>query len=167
MVDAKGRKPAAVGTELQVIEKAYELVVWLSQHLEKFPKTYKFMLGERMGNRLYEVLELLIEAKYSRDRQPLLKRVNLHLEVLRFQSRIAKDTRCWSIENYGSASRKIDDVGKLVGGWLKRSDSSDGAKHETSQRPVERPDQLPTPAARGSKSSTSKTKPPQRGDIPF
>ncbi|MCX7422020.1 MAG: diversity-generating retroelement protein Avd [Planctomycetia bacterium] len=153
--------------ELQVIERAYELVVWLSSHLENFPKSYKFTLAERMGTRLYEVLELLIEAKYSRERQPLLKRVNLHLEVLRFQSRIAKDTRCWSIDNYGSAARKIDEVGKLVGGWLRRTNSSEGAANEAIRQPVERIDQFPAPAAVRSKGASPKAKPKECGDLPF
>ena len=157
----------AKANELVVIERAYEFVVWLSQHLEKFPKTFKFTLGDRMGSRSYEVLELLIESKYTRDRQPLLKRVNLLLEILRFQSRIAKDTRCWSIDNYGAAARKIDEVGKLIGGWLRRGNSSEGAANETARQPVGRIDQLPPPAAFGRKSAPPKKKPPECDEIPF
>lgn len=157
----------ARSSELVVIERAYELVVWLSQHLEKFPKSYKFTLGERMGNRCYEVLELLIEARYSRERQPLLRRVNLHLEVLRFQCRIAKDTRCWSVENLGAAARKIDEVGKLVGGWMRRQNTPEGTSREAIQQPVESARQFPASARGRKKSAPRKTEPPAGDEIPF
>ncbi len=73
--------------ELTVIQKAYEFVVWSTKHLERFPKTHRYELGSRISNRLYAVLEGLIEAKYTTLREPLLKRANLDLEVLRFQFR--------------------------------------------------------------------------------
>ncbi len=153
--------------ELDVINRAYELVVWASQHLEKFPKTYRFTLAERVGNRLYEVLEMLIEAKYSSAPKELLQRVNLHLEVLRFQFRLAKDLRCWSIDHYGSGCRKVDDVGRLVGGWLTSGRRTEGKADETLRKPVAGTDQPPPSAALGRKGSSRKKPPGERGDIPF
>jgi hypothetical protein len=44
---------------------------------------------------------------------------NLVLEILRFQMRLAKDLQCLKVESYGCAAKAIDEIGKLVGGWLK------------------------------------------------
>ena len=55
----------------------------------KFPQNHRFVLGERLEQRLYDLLETLIEAKYSRGRLPLLQLANLRLEILRFQMRVA------------------------------------------------------------------------------
>ena len=41
------------------------------------------------------------------------------LEILRFQMRLAKDLQCLKVESYGFAAKAIDEIGKLVGGWLK------------------------------------------------
>ena len=79
------------------------------------------MLGERIERNLYEFLETLIRAKYSRQRLPLLEQANLMLEILRFQIRLAKDLQCLKVESYGFAAKAIDEIGKLVGGWLKSS----------------------------------------------
>jgi hypothetical protein len=73
--------------------------------------------------RLYQVLELLIRAKFSRERVALLQDGNLELELLRFQFRIAKDLKCLSLESYGYAARELNEIGKLVGGWIKASQS--------------------------------------------
>ena len=112
---------AKAPTEMLVIEKMYDLVVWSCQHVAKFPRSYRFSLGDRLERRLYECLELLLKAKFARERLPLLHEVNLELELLRFQFRLAKDLKCLSIESYGSASRFVNEVGKLVGGWIKQS----------------------------------------------
>ena len=77
--------------EMVVITKVYDLVIWSCHHIAKFPRSHRFTLGDRLEIRLYDVLEKLLRAKYSRDRLPLLRDVNMDLELLRFQFRIAKD----------------------------------------------------------------------------
>jgi len=107
---------------MEVVTKTYDLVVWSSQHVARFPRSHRFTLGERLVGRLYGVLELLIRARYnSRERPESLKAANLELELLRFQFRLAKDLKCLSLESYGSAARSVNEVGQLVGGWLKQA----------------------------------------------
>jgi len=47
--------------------------------------------------------------------------VNLLLEILRFQDRLAKDLQCLKVESYGFPAQAIDELSKLVGRWLKSS----------------------------------------------
>jgi hypothetical protein len=77
------------------------------------------VLGERIERNLYGLLETLIRAKYTKQRQRLLEEANLSLEVLRFQMRLAKDLQCLKINSYGFASKAIDEIGRLIGGWLR------------------------------------------------
>ena len=105
--------------ELVVIAHTYDLILWSCNHTTKFPRNHRFVLGERIERNLYDLLETLIGAKYSRARTELLQRANLLLEILRFQMRLAKDLQCLKIDSYGFATKAIDDIGKLVGGWLK------------------------------------------------
>src|SRR3954452_11263173 len=77
--------------ELNVITRTYDLILWSCHHTGKFPRNHRFVLGERIERNLYDLLDLLIEAKYTRERQSLLRRGNLVLEVLRFQMRLAKE----------------------------------------------------------------------------
>jgi hypothetical protein len=75
--------------ELMVITKTYDLILWSCHHTGGFPRNHRFVLGERIEGRLYDLLEILIQAKYRRERQALLHDANLVLEVLRFQLRSA------------------------------------------------------------------------------
>jgi hypothetical protein len=105
--------------ELTVITKTYDLVLWSCNHTGRFPRNHRFALGERIERNLYDLLETLIEAKYSRHPVELLRRANLGLEVLRFQMRLAKDLQCLKANSYGFVAKAIDEIGKLVGGWLR------------------------------------------------
>jgi hypothetical protein len=107
--------------ELVVITKTYDLILWSCHHTGKFPRNHRFVLGERIERNLYDLLATLIKAKYSKQRRELLEEANLTLEILRFQMRLAKDLQCLKVESYGFASKAIDEIGKLVGGWLKSS----------------------------------------------
>src|SRR5262245_13510499 len=105
--------------ELTVITKTYDLILWPCNHTSKFPRNHRFVLGERIERNLYALLETLIRAKYAKNRQRLLEDANLTLEILRFQMRLAKDLQCLKVNSYGFAARAIDEIGRLVGGWLR------------------------------------------------
>src|SRR5262249_24734809 len=105
--------------ELIVITKTYELILWSCNHTSKFPRNHRFVLGERIERNLYNLLETLIQAKYTRNRQRPPEQANLTLEVLRLQMRLAKDLQCLKVPSYGFASQAIDEIGRLVGGWLR------------------------------------------------
>jgi hypothetical protein len=105
--------------DLVVITKTYDLILWSCHHTGKFRRNHRLVLGERIERTLYDLLETLIRAKYSKQRQELLEKANLTLEILRFQMRLAKDLQCLQVESYGFATKAIDEIGELVGGWLK------------------------------------------------
>jgi hypothetical protein len=65
------------------------------------------VLGERIERNLYDLLETLTQARYTRQRQGLLGQANLTLEVLRFQMRLAKDLQCLKVQSYGHAAKAI------------------------------------------------------------
>ena len=133
--------------ELAIIEKSQALLVWTLKHIEKFPKVHRYGLGLRIEQRLSTILDDLIEAKFNRDRLPILHRSNLELERLRFQIRTAKDVKCLSIDSYGSASRFVNEIGQQLGMWIK---SIVGGTNEATRKSVAGTDQFPQPTDGGS-----------------
>ena len=97
----------------------YRFLLWLIPAVEKFPRTQKFLLGDRIQNAALDVLELLIEATYNRQRDALLSRANTGIEKLRFLTRLAKDLRHFDNRRYEHAARALDEIGRMVGGWTK------------------------------------------------
>jgi hypothetical protein len=54
--------------ELVVIAKTCDLILWSCHHTGRFPCNRRFVLGERIERTLYDLLETLIRAKYTRQR---------------------------------------------------------------------------------------------------
>ena len=58
--------------ELTVIQKMTDYIDWVSPLINRFPKDKKFTIGDRLLNKLYSVLELLIKSKYGNNVKKLL-----------------------------------------------------------------------------------------------
>ncbi len=66
-----------------------------------------------------DVMERIIEAIYSRERQSPLHSANLSLEKLRVLFQISLDNGYVSIKQYEYIQREIHEVGQMIGGWIK------------------------------------------------
>ncbi len=106
------------------LEGMYRFLLWLVPAVEKFPRSQKFLLGDRIQSTALDVLEALIEATYTKRRTGHLARANLGLEKLRFLFRLAKDLRHLDMARYEHAARSLDEIGRMVGGWRKAHDAA-------------------------------------------
>jgi hypothetical protein len=130
-------RPTRPGTdtgELTIITKLYDLLIWTARHVEKFPRTYRFSLGEALLRRQRGLLDLLLRAKYTRQRTELLTEANLQLELLRFDFRQTRDLRCLNLTSFGHAAACVNEIGQMLGGWRRRSPKED--IHAPSREPV-------------------------------
>jgi hypothetical protein len=112
MTDNSKRTGAAV-------EAHYQFLMWLVPTIEKFPKSHKFTIGDRIENVALDVLDALIEATYTKERLQHLRHANLGIEKLRFLLRLATDLRMLDRARYEHAARTLDETGRLIGGWMK------------------------------------------------
>ena len=48
-----------------VITKHYNLLLWLMKQVPKFPRSHKFVLGDRIQNHALDILECLLEAAFG------------------------------------------------------------------------------------------------------
>jgi 23S rRNA-intervening sequence protein len=104
-----------------VVQKAYELNLWLIQKVENFPRSYRFSVGDRLVQSVLDLLLRLVDAAYSRDKGRILTEVNAMLSRMRFLLRLAKDLRLLTIDSYGHAAERVEEIGRMVGGWRKAS----------------------------------------------
>ncbi len=111
---------AQASAELQVVTQTYDLLVWTCRHVSRFPRVHRYTLGGRLDKSLTALLDRLILARYEpRERAEHLRRANLRIERLRFQFRLARDLECLATKSFGHAARMLDEIGRMVGGWLR------------------------------------------------
>lgn len=104
---------------LAIFEKTYELILWIYPTVNKFPKSQRFVLGQHIEDIILKILEGIIEANQERNKIPYLKQISINLDKLRILIRLSKDLRFISIKQYGFATNKVNEIGKMLGGWLK------------------------------------------------
>ncbi|PIU42300.1 MAG: four helix bundle protein [Candidatus Omnitrophica bacterium CG07_land_8_20_14_0_80_42_15] len=102
-----------------VITKVYDLLLWILPKLAKFPREQRFLLAERIENGLLDILEILIEASFTKEKLNLLRRANLNLEKLRFLLRLAKDMHYINLSAYEYQAKAANEIGRMLGGWIK------------------------------------------------
>lgn len=117
----KEREPRAEtgGDGAVVVGKVYDLLLWLLPKVEKFPRSYRFSVGERMTEAGLDLLVSVTEAAYSRDKGALLRNTSRRLNVVRLLLRLAKDLRVLPEGPYRFATERADEIGRMLGGWLR------------------------------------------------
>ncbi len=106
--------------ELPIIQKTYDLILWYIPHVNKMPRNHRFGLGDRITTMLYRVLEGLIRARFAKNKVEILRSLNVEIEILRFQTRLMRDFQIFSNRQYEFATRHLNEIGAMMGGWIKQ-----------------------------------------------
>ncbi len=106
--------------ELPIFTRWVQFLEWLLPATEKFPKRARFTFADRINSLALDIVEDLVEARYSRDKQPLLGRINLRLERLRILLRLSHRMKYLPHPGYEHAARELNEVGRMLGGWMKQ-----------------------------------------------
>ena len=101
------------------LDEHYRLILWLVPTLERFPRSQKFLLGDRIQSTAIDVLENLIDATYSRNRDHVLADANLGVEKLRFLLRLSRDLGYLDTRRHFYVSELLDKIGRRIGSWRK------------------------------------------------
>jgi four helix bundle protein len=98
----------------------YDFLKWLFITTDKFPKKSRFTFTDRINNAALDVLEDLVEARYSRDKLRILRAANLRLERIRILLRVCFEMKFLSQKSFEHSIRSINVTGRMLGGWIKQ-----------------------------------------------
>ncbi|MBT5231458.1 MAG: diversity-generating retroelement protein Avd [Methylococcales bacterium] len=109
--------------ELPVFVDWMQFLDWFLPVTNKFPKSIRFTFSDRMQNLALDIVEDLVEARYTKNKKSILKRTNLRLEKLRILIRLSYQQKYIAHKQYEHANRAIYNVGKQIGGWMKQANA--------------------------------------------
>jgi 2-keto-4-pentenoate hydratase len=115
---------------LPLVEKLYEIILWLYPCINKFPKSQRFVLGQRIENTVLLILEKSLQAaqESGAERLKTLKRISIEMDKLRYLIRLSKDLHFIKIRQYGFISDNLNEAGKMLGGWVRSCYSKQNKK---------------------------------------
>ena len=102
----------------QKLEDTIEYAYGVFRH---FPKSERFTLVADLKRSLTKMLELIVRANKSRNKLSILMDIDTELEVFRSLVRLSFQLKFISMKKYEILSRKVNEVGRLLGGWIKQN----------------------------------------------
>ncbi len=101
----------------QIVGKAYDLTLWILPKTEKFPRSYRLSVGDRLVSNALDLLLNVVEAAYAVEKGDLLSKASFKANALRYLLRLSKDLRLVSVDSYAHATERVDEIGRMIGGW--------------------------------------------------
>jgi len=107
---------------LPVYKDCYDLTVQVLGSVRRFPRVFKYTLGEQIQNNLYSLLSMVIRINSAIHKKELLAEAVLETELIQTQIRLAKDLNCFAnIKVYLDLSNRLVIIGRQLEGWRKSS----------------------------------------------
>ncbi len=107
--------------DLTIFQKAYDFLLWIKPTVQRFTKVHKYSLGIELEKETIELLKQIVRTNFKKDdRKKDIEECFVHYEIIKILIRVSKDYHLLNLKQYEFASQKLDEIGKLLGGWYKK-----------------------------------------------
>lgn len=107
--------------DMVIFTRTFDLLTWLLPTCERFPKAQRLIVTQRLTNAALDFQEALFDANARRGEQrtAYLRSADAQLNKLRLYLRLAYQWGWLSAGQYEHVSKMVEEIGRLLGGWLK------------------------------------------------
>jgi len=109
---------------IPIVQRAYDLCVVLYGHVNRFPRAERGLLGRVILDDALQLLTVLTVATRRTARGESLEEASGRLDALRIALRLSRRLGFLSNGGYEEVSKVADEVGRMLGGWLKHEGGS-------------------------------------------
>lgn len=109
--------------DFKILQKTYDMRLYAHICLKQFPKHEKHDMVSDIKQSMHELTKLIIRANKRYHKKNTLQEIDIELDFLRMQIRLAADQqlRYLSIKKYEHWSKLLNEIGRMLGGWIKSS----------------------------------------------
>jgi len=109
--------------DIPIFKKSYELYKLLHDFRRLVPKQDRFTIFERVNTITLDIIENIMRAggQSKSAKIPSLEDASAKLNMLRVFIRLMKDTKTIDMKKYIAIETIIDEIGRMLGGWIKSS----------------------------------------------
>lgn len=120
MSDDQARESAPLGPYLQIERRCKDLILYANVMVRQFPRHEKYQLATRITGLCYDLLEIAITTGKRLHKKTTLTEMNVKHEVLRQLVNVAFELQYIDTKKHRTVSLIIDEVGKMLGGWIRK-----------------------------------------------
>ncbi|TEB06385.1 diversity-generating retroelement protein Avd [Pelotomaculum propionicicum] len=111
--------------QLLVYQKYVDLINYSYNLLQKFPKAEKYAMVAHLKDSMFTALKVILQAnKVYNNQASRIERLNsldAEVQLQKVLVRLAHQNRYISNSNYMEWSRRLDEIGRLLGGWIRQT----------------------------------------------
>lgn len=106
---------------LPIFKKVYDLYKAIHSLRNTLPKQDRHTVWQRTEQSNLHLIETIFRAasRTKDEKIPLLDEASVQLNLLRLHIRLAYDTKGINNGKYVTLQERIDEIGRMLGGWLK------------------------------------------------
>jgi len=107
--------------DIPIFKKSYDLYKTFHEYRKLVPKADRYTIFERGENAILDVLDniMLASGQPGREKLATLNKASSRLNLLRVFIRLLKDTKVIDTKKYIDLENIIDEIGRMLGGWMK------------------------------------------------
>lgn len=115
--------------DIPILRACYDLYKSLHGLRNLVPKADRHTLWQRIESLVLGIIEgMLLASQLPKDRKlPHLEHASAKLNLLRLLLRLAKDTKIIDLKKYAALQQSVDEVGRMLGGWIKSTRNPENA----------------------------------------
>lgn len=108
-----------------IIKRIFDFYLSFHKYAKSFPKTERIIFA-RIENTILDLLELVTNASYlnPQSKLTLLKDASKKLDLLKILVRLILETKIIKDKEYLELQSILQEIGKMLGGWLKKMATS-------------------------------------------
>jgi len=102
----------------------YDFLIWLIPRLLAFPRSQRGVLARQLRIQAFALHGALVDAATCPGEDgplPKLRRADAELTKLRTYVRLSYELELFSSGQYEHAARMLNEIGRLLGGWIKKA----------------------------------------------
>jgi hypothetical protein len=106
-----------------IFVRTYDFLLWLIPRLLDFPRSQRGVMARQLRIQAFALYESLVDAAVcpaGGDPLPELRRADAELTKLRTYIRLSYEMELFSPSQYEHAARMLAEIGRLLGGWIKK-----------------------------------------------
>lgn len=107
--------------DIPIFKKAYVLYGDFYSIRSSVSKQDRYTIYLRCENAILDVIEAILKASRENkiEKLPTLRFASTKLNLLRVLIRFLKDVKAINIKKYSLLEENIDEIGRMLGGWIK------------------------------------------------
>lgn len=106
-----------------IFEKTEAFLDWLLPITAQFPRHHRFGLARRTEDRAFDFYEQIVRAAKADKPGRFLYEADVQLAQMAFYLRRCHAQKLLTPKQYRHGSERISELGRLLGGWLRASQS--------------------------------------------